>query len=302
MGLWRSTRWVGETGPGDFFGFLCGFLVLVSGIMLVTGQETNFTYTSFAAGSVTLVGDARIVDGRIWVCNVSDTAYENQLNSDGRALYPHPVQVRDPATKAVASFRTSFQFSIDTDQGQYSDTQPSGLAWGLFPDNTSIGDTGLYLGVMNQSNDNFLTNHVFAVEVDTGYSNFGAYQDISSCHLGLDLLTMNSKPVFDMAAPLGSNASLCVQDRGVHTLTVAYNNPTHVKHRPLRVHGGLFLRRLADQPLAKRNSKHGKAHLSNVHEQNQGNGRDGRDRNQQWLKVPLQELRVAAANESQKQT
>ncbi|KAG0570616.1 hypothetical protein KC19_6G175200 [Ceratodon purpureus] len=221
----------GKTGLGfvvkSFNGvFICCLLLLVSGTY-VSCKDTNFTFTNFTAGSVTLVGDSRVVNGRIRVVNISDIAIDSQQNSDGRALYPNPVQFRDPATKAVASFKTSFQFSIDTNKSRFSGWTPSGLAWGIFPDNYTIGEDGLYLGLMNYSNDNFLANHIFAIEVDTGYSDFGAYKDISSCHVGVDLITMNSKPVFDMASPQGSNVSLCVQDRGVYTLNVEYNGLTH---------------------------------------------------------------------------
>lgn len=204
--------------------FLCSFLLVST---LVTCQDTSFTFTSFDAGSVTLVADSRIIGGRIRLANVSVDAYLSQGVTVGRALYPHQVQLRDPATKTTASFKTSFTFSIDTNASHFSNPQTSGLAWALFPDNTSIGDYGRYLGVMNGTTDSHLTNHIFAIEVDTGYSDFGAYQDVSSCHLGMDLITMNSNPVFDMANPPGNNVSLCIEDRGAHTLNVDYNGITH---------------------------------------------------------------------------
>ena len=200
--------------------FLC---FLLSCFTFVWCQDTNFTFSSFDAGSVTLVADARFVGGSIRVANISSDSINTQSSSVGRALYPQQVQIRNTTTKTIASFETSFTFSINTYVGNYGLGRPSGMAWGFFPDKTNIGDTGLYLGLMNASNDNFLTNHIFAIEVDTAYSQFPNYADISGCHLGVDITTMDSKPVFDMASPPGNNNSLCIENRGVYTLNVAYN-------------------------------------------------------------------------------
>lgn len=209
-------------------GCILSTFLLVFTTLVTSQKESNFTFTSFAPGSVTLVADSRIINGKIRMVNISADAYSWQGTSVGRALYPQSLQFRDKKSNTTASFRTSFQFAIDTNASHFADPQTSGLAWGLFPDDTTIGDIGRRLGLMNDTNDNYLSNHIFAIEVDTGYSDFGSYQDVSSCHLGMNLLTMNSKPVFDMATPPGSKVSQCiVEDRGVQTLNVDYNGITH---------------------------------------------------------------------------
>lgn len=204
---------------------LCFFLFFIT---LVTCQpDTSFTYSKFGPGSVTLVGDSRIMpDGRLRLCNIS-VDVEGQVTSVGRALYPTPVQLRNSTTATMASFETSFTFSIDTKLGNFALSSPSGMAWGIFPDNRTIGDYGLYLGLMNSSTDNF-SNKVFAIEIDTGFSEFPGYNDTSSCHLGVDLTTMRSDPVFDMATPPGSQTSPCIQNRGVFTLHIRYNGLSHI--------------------------------------------------------------------------
>ncbi|KAL2613436.1 hypothetical protein R1flu_025128 [Riccia fluitans] len=111
------------------------------------------------------------------------------VNTDaaGGALVKTPVRVRDSLTNDVQSFETMFSFWI---QSSIPYPPGQGLAFVLSPDNSSRGgDSGMYLGWLNDSTNGNTTNHV-AVEFDTVQN--VEFEDIDSNHVGVNINNLRS--------------------------------------------------------------------------------------------------------------
>ncbi|CAI0427242.1 unnamed protein product [Linum tenue] len=115
------------------------------------------------------------------------------MQEKGQAFYPHPVKFKSNGT--VSSFSTTFVFAI---MPQYANLGGHGIALVISP-TRGLPDSlpSQYLGLFNESNNGNLTNHVFAVELDTIYSS--EFGDINNNHVAVDINGLDSL----LAAPAG---------------------------------------------------------------------------------------------------
>lgn len=152
----------------------------------ISGATTEFDFGTLTLSSLKLLGDAHLNNGSVRLTR--DLAVPN--SGSGRVLYSKPVRFRQPETHLTASFSTFFSFSV-------MNLNPSsiggGLAFILSPDDETVGDSGGYIGLLNEKDDQ---NGVVAVEFDTLMD--VEFKDINGNHVGLDLNSMISSQVADL--------------------------------------------------------------------------------------------------------
>lgn len=152
----------------------------------ISGATTEFDFGTLTLSSLKLLGDAHLNNGSVRLTR--DLAVPN--SGSGRVLYGKPVRFRQPETHLTASFSTFFSFSV-------MNLNPSsiggGLAFILSPDDETVGDSGGYIGLLNEKGDQ---NGVVAVEFDTLMD--VEFKDINGNHVGLDLNSMISSQVADL--------------------------------------------------------------------------------------------------------
>ncbi|WOL14835.1 L-type lectin-domain containing receptor kinase VIII.1-like [Canna indica] len=166
-----------------------GYLVLLVLLVEVGGGEAvAFNFRSLTLGSLKLLGDAHLKNGSIRLSR--DLPVPN--SGAGRAVYAEPVRLRDPATRLALPFSTFFSFSV-------INLNPSsiggGLAFLLAPDDTSIGDAGGFLGLVNASAPAGPAS-IVAVEFDTRMD--VEFEDINENHVGVDLGSLVSARAADL--------------------------------------------------------------------------------------------------------
>ena len=181
-------------------------------------------------------GDAKVMGPNLGLGTLvlTGAGESNQTSSSGRASFWNQVQLKNTTANTVASFSTNITFSITTNTSYSPCDSGQGLTIFLSADNSStlpIGGTtnGAYLGLelTNSTNNGNLSNHVFAVEVDT-FMNVGTgFDDLSSCHVGVNVDSMISRNVSDMC-PAGKMMCGCVENQGNYTLTVEYEAGTQI--------------------------------------------------------------------------
>ncbi|CAL5052562.1 unnamed protein product [Urochloa decumbens] len=148
-----------------------------------TGNDhTQFVYTGFTGSKFTLDGAARITStGLIELTN--DTA-----RVKGHAVYPSPLRFRLSPDGLVQSFSTSFVFGI---LSSFGDIRGHGFAFFISPSNDFTEAFPIqFLGLFNSTNNGSLSNHIFAVELDT-IQNI-EFADIDNNHVGIDINSLNS--------------------------------------------------------------------------------------------------------------
>ncbi|CAN0903680.1 L-type lectin-domain containing receptor kinase IV.2 [Linum grandiflorum] len=170
------------------------YLLITSSFFLLTSVSSSidvgFTYNRFRAANLVLDGIAEYTSDNL-LRLTNDT-----LQREGHAFYPDPVTFKnnDP-NGTVSSFCTSFVFAIVP---EYPKLGGHGIAFVISPTRGLPGSLpSQYLGLFNKSNNGNVTNHVFAVELDTiTSSEFG---DIDNNHVGIDINGLDSRS----AAPAG---------------------------------------------------------------------------------------------------
>ncbi|KAJ8484656.1 hypothetical protein OPV22_017141 [Ensete ventricosum] len=169
---------------------LLAAVLLVSALLVGGGEAVVFNFRTLTLGNLKLLGDAHLKNGSFRLSR--DLPVPN--SGAGRALYAEPVRLRHPATRVPLPFSTFFSFSI-------INLNPSsiggGLAFLLAPDDTSIGDAGGFLGLVNATASAAPGRaSVVAVEFDTRMDvEFG---DINGNHVGVDLGSLVSAQVADL--------------------------------------------------------------------------------------------------------
>ncbi len=165
-------------------------------------QGTTFSFVQFSNNGnhkdLSLLGDASVAQ--------EDLALDLTQKSSGRALYRAPIQFIDTNSQASFSFQTSFIFSIevaaDDDADDLSSSSSSssssmgeGLAFVIAPDNTTLGSSGPWLGLLSPLNDTSTATpdsraHTVAVEFDIHKDI--EFWDIDNNHIGVDINSLNS--------------------------------------------------------------------------------------------------------------
>lgn len=162
-----------------------------------SAQNTAFEFPVLTLRNLTLLGDAHLKNDMVSLSRELGVP----TSSAGRALYSQPVRFLDPYTKISASFKTCFSFSItNVDPAPVPVSIGDGLAFIIASDDTTIGGSGGFLGVMvpttevmeaPQENQN-----IIAVEFDTLLD--VEFHDPNGNHVGLDINNMTSIEVADL--------------------------------------------------------------------------------------------------------
>ncbi|CAM6008743.1 unnamed protein product [Sphagnum balticum] len=182
------------------------FTNLASDHPFVHGQPTNFNFTSFNSTSVQdeiiLLDDAALYDSHFIVLNSMNSA-TGTGSACGKLLYKEKVQMFYPSTGAVASFQTSFTFSILPALGQ---GPGDGFAFTFMPDNVTEGTAGGTMCVEVERSDGTQANSYFAVEFDTFQNT--EHNDPSNNHVGIDVNSFTSVTTYNLCN-LTSNHTHC---------------------------------------------------------------------------------------------
>lgn len=135
----------------------------------------------------------------------------------GRAVFSNKVQFKEDITRSFASFTTNFTFAINN-LGSIP-AGCGGFAFQIRADNSSVGQSGEYLGLTTATSDGAGSNSLFAVEFDTSLDvDVG---DQSGSHIGVDLNSVKSTSIYNLC-PSASNCTSLVNN-GMFFSKITYN-------------------------------------------------------------------------------
>ncbi|EAZ02667.1 hypothetical protein OsI_24779 [Oryza sativa Indica Group] len=162
--------------------FISILLVIILPSLATTLGDGQFVYYGFANSNL-------IVDGAVTVLPEGLLELTNgTVNQKGHAFHPTPFRLRKSPNSAVQSFSASLVFGIVSPLLHAS---TEGMAFFLAP-SSNFSDVlpAQYLGLFNYSNNGNLSNHIFAVEIDTAQNN--EFMDIDGNHVGIDICDLHS--------------------------------------------------------------------------------------------------------------
>jgi hypothetical protein len=203
------------------------FTNLASDHPFVHGQPINFSFTSFNSTSIDeiiLLDDAALDFSDYVVLNALSAA-TGTVPGCGKLMYKEKVQMFYPSTGAVASFQTSFTFSILPAVGQETG---DGFAFTFMPDDVTEGAGGGEMCIQVDRVDGTATNSYFAVEFDT-FQNL-VHNDPSNNHVGVDVNSFSSVSTYNLCN-LTSNHTYCqylANPDTNFTAWIDYDAPTEV--------------------------------------------------------------------------
>ncbi|KAK1633183.1 hypothetical protein QYE76_007498 [Lolium multiflorum] len=177
-----NARLVIHLSSTKFF-FLC--FLLFFGIDLAffsTTGDGKLLYLGFTGTSLTVDNAATITsNGLLELTNGS-------VNCKGHAFHPIPLHFRKSHDDTVQSFSVAFVFAI---RSSYPIMSLHGMAFIIAPStNFSDAVASQYLGFMNSQNNGNMSNHIFAVELDTILNI--EFDDINDNHAGIDINNLHS--------------------------------------------------------------------------------------------------------------
>ncbi|KAK3118577.1 hypothetical protein QOZ80_9BG0701830 [Eleusine coracana subsp. coracana] len=105
----------------------------------------------------------------------------------GHAFYPTPLSFRQQLNNTVQSFSVSFVFAI---LSVHADISADGMAFFLSPTKNLSNTWAQYIGLLNSGNDGNVSNHMFAVELDTTQND--EFKDIDNNHVGININSLTS--------------------------------------------------------------------------------------------------------------
>ncbi|XP_068643600.1 L-type lectin-domain containing receptor kinase SIT2-like [Aristolochia californica] len=168
----------------------------------VHSDRTDFAYNGFTNADL-ILGDLATVthNGLLRLTNYTDT-------QKGRAFYKAPLHFKNSSTSnSTLSFSTTFISAIVPENPNF---HGHGLVFVISPSFQFPGSfPAQFFGVFNSSNSGDPTNHIFAVEHDTGKDS--GYRDVDANHIGIDingLVSISSAPAAYFADGLWNNFSL----------------------------------------------------------------------------------------------
>ncbi|CAL8165306.1 unnamed protein product [Prunus armeniaca] len=187
-------------------------LMLLTLASLAAAEDVSFTYNGFRSADLSVDGNAQFTPNGILVLT-NDT--EQQI---GHAFYPNPVIFKNSYSNSNAfSFSTTFVFAI---RSPLATRGGHGLAFVIAPQRGLPGAlNGRFLGLFNLANNGNTTNHVFAVELDTVWTE--GFNDIDNNHVGIDINGLKSE---DSA----SAAYYAKKNGGLRNLTLISGQPMQV--------------------------------------------------------------------------
>ncbi|KAF0905557.1 hypothetical protein E2562_007354 [Oryza meyeriana var. granulata] len=148
--------------------------------------DGQFVYTGFAGSNLTLDGLATVTPaGLLQLTNGTG-------GLKAHAFHPDPLRFRDLLVAAggsnVHSFSVSFVFAI---LSIYPNLSSHGMAFFVSSSkNLSAAAPRGYLGLFSNESDGDVTNHLFAVELDTIQNT--DFLDINNNHVGVDINSIRS--------------------------------------------------------------------------------------------------------------
>lgn len=160
---------------------LIKLLLVGLGLSIAALTAANeFVYNGFTNASLILDGTASVTpSGLLELTN-------GTAMSMGHAFYPVPLSLRKSLHSTVQSLSASFVFGIIS----IYDMSSHGLTLFLAPSKNFPAMPIQYLGLFDGSNNGNMSNHIFAVELDT-YQNTD-FGDINNNHIGIDFNGLTS--------------------------------------------------------------------------------------------------------------
>ncbi|KAG0570133.1 hypothetical protein KC19_6G141200 [Ceratodon purpureus] len=184
----------------------------VLGSVFVQSQNTDFTFSGF---------DIQDLDRLLMVDDVMHAPANTSilLNSRGtntssrtcgKLLFKDRVRMKDSASGAVASFNTTFTFTITGPNYMSDETgflHGDGMAFTFLRSNSNFTDEsfGASMCLIKEENDGKASNRLFAIEFDTFRNNW-LYKDISDSHIGVNINSMTSVWSYNLC---GGNITNC---------------------------------------------------------------------------------------------
>jgi hypothetical protein len=133
-----------------------------------------------------------------------NTAFgEGRYYGCGKLIYKEKVQMLHPSTGAVASFKTSFTFTIFPPSGDSSKHFGHGFAFTFMEDNHTVGVAGDSMCVVTLGTQGQITNTFFAVEFDTYLTPY--YDDPSDSHIGVNVNSFMSLTTYNLCNLIGNH-------------------------------------------------------------------------------------------------
>nr|P86353.1 RecName: Full=Seed lectin beta chain [Spatholobus parviflorus]3IPV_B Chain B, Lectin beta chain [Spatholobus parviflorus]3IPV_D Chain D, Lectin beta chain [Spatholobus parviflorus]4M3C_F Chain F, Seed lectin beta chain [Spatholobus parviflorus]4M3C_H Chain H, Seed lectin beta chain [Spatholobus parviflorus] len=180
-------------------------------------EETSFVFSKFKPLEPNLIlqGDALVtVAGVLQLTNVDSNGVP-EPSSLGRATYSAPINIWDSATGLVASFATSFRFTI---YAPNIATIADGLAFFLAPVASAPDSGGGFLGLFDSAVGD-TTYQTVAVEFDT-YENT-VFTDPPYTHIGFDVNSISSIKTVKWSLANGEAAKVLITYNSAVKLLVA---------------------------------------------------------------------------------
>jgi hypothetical protein len=170
-------------------------------------QPSSFTFVNFNSSyleQIILVDDAIQYGSKYILLDSVNTAFgEGRYYGCGKLIYKEKVQMLHPSTGAVASFKTSFTFTIFPPSGDSSKHFGHGFAFTFMEDNHTVGVAGDSMCVVTLGTQGQITNTFFAVEFDTYLTPY--YDDPSDSHIGVNVNSFMSLTTYNLCNLIGNH-------------------------------------------------------------------------------------------------
>ncbi|XP_039137172.1 L-type lectin-domain containing receptor kinase SIT2-like isoform X3 [Dioscorea cayenensis subsp. rotundata] len=191
--------------------FFCALL-----LRLGLSASDDFAYNGFKGVSLSLDGSAGITsDGLLMLTNVTRHAM-------GHAFFPSPLRFKNSQADNVLSFSTTFVFAIFPEHKMLGN---GGFTFVLSPSkDLTKASADYFLGIVNITNNGNASNHILAVEFDTGQST--ETEDIYDNHVGIDInsvISNYSKPAGFISDDDGKSQNLILLSGEPMQVWIEYN-------------------------------------------------------------------------------
>uniref|UniRef100_A0A0D9WV85 non-specific serine/threonine protein kinase n=1 Tax=Leersia perrieri TaxID=77586 RepID=A0A0D9WV85_9ORYZ len=166
-----------------------------------TGEEKQFIYSGFSGSDILANGTAVVTqNGLLHLTN-------GTTQSKGQAFHPAPLHFHEHGSNGtrVRSFSASFVFAIRSIAPGVS---AQGLTFFVSPTkNLSSAFSNQFLGLLNKKNNGNMSNHIFAIELDTVLNN--DMMDINDNHVGININDLRSVDSYNAGYYDNKNGTFC---------------------------------------------------------------------------------------------